>query len=376
VDELGPVAAYDSSQRRVIQAAGFLSRRGKTIAVILVVLFSALVVGTLAFGDIAAFRVINNTVVSVALVWVMARNMARRGDRDFAVIRVGLLCFGATALLSNLERYVKIEPYGFAILLASLGYVAARRTLKRDEELGEIQKELDLARGMQLSLLPGEFPASPAFLIAARYVPMRSVAGDFYDFVIADARHAGLFIADVSGHGLAAALIASMVKMAAISQRPNASKPAELLAGMNRALFGNTQGQYVTAAYAYLDAKNGELRYAAAGHPAMLLLREGIVLEIAENNLLLAAVAHVDYTEKSVPLERGDRLLLYTDGLVEARSSDGTLFGESSLFAAFQETTTLPPSDAAEAIIARVQQWSAVQEDDLTVLVCDYTAIA
>src|SRR4029079_15495245 len=116
-------------------------------------------------------------------------------------------------------------------------------------------------------------------------VPMTSVAGDLYEFLVADNQHAGLFISDVSGHGVPAALIASMVKMAATSQRSHAAHPAQLLAGMNAALCGNTQGQYVTAAYVYLDAKARELRYSAAGHPAMLLLRGGVVTEVAENGM-------------------------------------------------------------------------------------------
>ena len=106
---------------------------------------------------------------------------------------------------------------------------------------------------------------------------MTSVAGDLYDFLIIGEQQLGLFIADVSGHGVPAALIASMVKMAATSQRVNAAHPAQLLTGMNAALCGNTQGQYVTAAYVHLNAETREMRYAAAGHPAMLLLRDGRV---------------------------------------------------------------------------------------------------
>ena len=143
---------------------------------------------------------------------------------------------------------------------------------------------------MQLSILPASFPRSASFKVAAKYVPMTSVAGDLYDFLLADDKHAGLFIADVSGHGIPAALIASMVKMAAISQRAQAAHPAALMAGMNSALCGNTQGQYVTAAYVYLDAHAQELQYSAAGHPPMLLLRNGTVIEIVENGMLLAAV--------------------------------------------------------------------------------------
>jgi len=207
-------------------------------------------------------------------------------------------------------------------------------------------------------------------------VPMTSVAGDLYDFLLTGDRQAGLFIADVSGHGIPAALIASMVKMAAVSQREHAAQPARLLAGMNSALCGNTQGQFVTAAYVHLDAVARELRYAAAGHPAMLLLRDGTVTEIVENGLLLAAAAGATYSDKALPLEAGDRLLLYTDGLVEARNEQGELFGEERLSAALSGTAGLTSDAAADRMIAAAQSWAKLQDDDLTVLVCDYRRTA
>src|SRR6202042_2486992 len=101
----------------------------------------------------------------------------------------------------------------------------------------------DIARRIQTSILPPAYPQSAHFHVAARYVPMTAVAGDFYDFLVADQTQAGLLIADVSGHGIPAALIASMVKLAATSQRMHSGEPAKFLAGMNAALFGNTQGQ-------------------------------------------------------------------------------------------------------------------------------------
>jgi sigma-B regulation protein RsbU (phosphoserine phosphatase) len=225
---------------------------------------------------------------------------------------------------------------------------------------------------MQLSLLPAAFPESNSFRLAARYVPMQSVAGDLYDVIVGGSDCIGLLIADVSGHGVPAALIASMVKMAAISQRQHAADPAQMLGGMNRALCGNTQGQYVTAAFAWVDASKREVRYAAAGHPSMLLLRDGAVSEIQENGLLLAAVDDIAYTEKSFALAPGDRLLLYTDGLLEARNEAGEMFGEISLSDAVAQSARLSPSQAADAIVATVQRWAPSQDDDLTVLVCDY----
>jgi len=366
VDFLVPIPAL-----WFFQAAGFLGRLGKPITIALTSVFSALVMATAIFGNREIFHTVNNLAVIVLILTMMIWLLRRNADRDFAVVRVGLLTFGILAIFDNLVGGYKIEPYGFAVLLGSLGYVAARRTLKRDEELGEIHRELELARRIQLSLLPAPFPESLAFRVAARYVPMNTVAGDFYEFLVADATHAGLLIADVSGHGVPAALIASMVKMAAISQSAEAAHPGRLLTGMNRALCGNTQGQYVTAACVYLDAAGRELRYAAAGHPAMLLLRNGEVVEVAENGLLLAAVDDVVYSEKTIAIEPGDRFLLYTDGVIEARNTAGQLYGEDSLSAALTRTAGVAPAEAADTIIAAVKRWAQMQDDDLTILVCD-----
>ena len=103
----------------------------------------------------------------------------------------------------------------------------------------------------------------------------------------------------------------------------------------------------------------------------MLLLRAGEVTEIVENSLLLAAIDTVTYSEIAVPLEDGDRLLLYTDGLIEARNASGRMFGEASLVTAMKESAGFAAGEAAERLIASVQKWAPVQEDDLTVLVCD-----
>jgi phosphoserine phosphatase RsbU/P len=372
ISPLVPVPAFI-----FFQVAGLLPKRGRVFTYSLITIFIGLTVATLLLGRLPILHTANNYLVVVALVFVIIHSV-RQGsaDRDYVVLRRGLLCFVALALWDNTAgnyfRLFEIEPYGFAIFLACMGYVTARRTLQRDREYGEIQQELDLARRMQLSILPAAFPDSTAFRVAAKYVPMTSVAGDLYDFLVADEAHAGLFIADVSGHGVPAALIASMVKMAAISQRAQAAHPALVMAGMNAALCGNTQGQFVTAAYVYLDARARELRYSAAGHPAMLLLRGGAVTEIAENGMLLAAVEGAIYSDKTLRMQPGDRLLLYTDGLIEAKNSSGELFGEASLSAALSKSAALSPSEAIDHVVAAVQKWSTTQDDDLTVLVCDF----
>ena len=122
-----------------------------------------------------------------------------------------------------------------------------------------------------------------------------------------------MLIADVSGHGVPAALIAAMVKLAAASQRAVATKPCQFLTGMNWALLGNTQNRFVTAAYVYLNSESGELRYSAAGHPPLLLVRNGPVTQIEENGLMLAAFDFASYSTAVHKLETDDRIVLYTD---------------------------------------------------------------
>jgi sigma-B regulation protein RsbU (phosphoserine phosphatase) len=163
-----------------------------------------------------------------------------------------------------------------------------------------------------------------------------------------------------------------MVKLAASAQRANAAHPAALLSGMNDALCGNTQGQFVTAAYVYLNAESGRLRYSAAAHPPMLLLRNGAVTEILENGLLLAAFPFATFTTVEHSLLPGDRLVLYTDGVLEAANANHEEFGQTRLQQLLLDNSNLPAQQLADRIIHAVQQWSRTQDDDLTLLICDY----
>jgi phosphoserine phosphatase RsbU/P len=362
------------------EAAGFLGRSGRKIAIALAVPFLCIFVGTFLYGPRLAFDLTNSLIVILSLTALAITSLRRKQvDGDFVILRRGIVVYVLFALYDNIApafgHHQKYEPLGFAFFLGTLGYVAAKRSLHRDHQFSEIQKELEIARRIQTSILPSPYPQSAHFHVAARYVPMTAVAGDFYDFLVADQTQAGLLIADVSGHGVPAALIASMVKLAATSQRANASDPAMLLSGMNTVLCGNTQEQFVTAAYAYLDAASATLRYSAAAHPPMLLLRSGNVVELTENGLMLAAFSFATYSTAEYPLESGDRLVLYTDGVLEAANAAGEEFGPHRLSALLQDGARLNAEAAADHIISSLQAWSKSQNDDLTILICDYAAV-
>jgi sigma-B regulation protein RsbU (phosphoserine phosphatase) len=359
-------------------ALNLLGRVGRMLATVTWPVLSGLALATIFLGPRDIFRVINNTFVIAALV-VLVFSLVRlgRSSPDITLVRRGLFVFIACALYDNVTmfigRYDNIEPFSFVVLLACLGIVAGRRALANEQQLLVIQKELEIARQIQLSILPSSFPASRNFHITARYLPMTSVAGDFYDFFAMADQEAGLLIADVSGHGVPAALIASMVKLAANTQQANAERPSQVLHGMNRILFGNTQSQFVTAGYVYLNASSQELRYSAAAHPPMLLLRKGEVTSISENGLMLAAFDFATYTTITHAIEPDDRLILYTDGLLEATNAHQEEFGSERLHALVRETANLGGAEAADKIVSSILQWSSIQNDDLTVLLCDFT---
>jgi phosphoserine phosphatase RsbU/P len=359
------------------EATGLVGRSGR-IVVYIVCLIEICLIAAVFFG--LPFPFLNDvnsvTVIAGSILLLILAFRQPVVTSDGVVLRAGLLTFVAFVLWNNIAQlfgYIRsVEVYGFAAFLCCLGYVVAKRALERDHQLTTIQQELDVARRIQLSILPAASPVSEQFVVAARYVPMTAVAGDFYEFIYNGKGTLGLMIADVSGHGVPAALIASMVKVAIQSQQQHVAHPDRLLAGVNEALCGNTQNQFVTAAYVHLDAASEELRYGAAGHPPMLLLRQGQVSRIEENGLVLALIPSAAYTSTKLPLKEGDRLLLYTDGIVEAANGNEEEFGHERLTSLLQTSANMSAEEAASLIQDTVTRWSSTQSDDLTVLVCDY----
>jgi phosphoserine phosphatase RsbU/P len=253
----------------------------------------------------------------------------------------------------------------------------AREQLAR--QLLEINNELEMAREIQLSILPHEVPKIRGLEIVARYLPMSSVAGDFYDFIIVDEKRVGILIADVSGHGLPAALIASMLKVALSAQSPHAFDPARVLSGLNQSLCGKFKHHFVSAAYVFVDTEKNSMSYAGAGHPPLLLWRKstGNASELLENGLLLGLFPEATYSLVEVALEPGDKALLYTDGILETRSPSEQEFGVD-LFKGFLESNHHLKADTfADAMLNELSGWSEHpkgqgQEDDITLLVVDF----
>jgi len=246
------------------------------------------------------------------------------------------------------------------------------------KQLDALKEELELAHQIQVSILPHQLPKVPGFDIAARFLPMAAVGGDYYDFIRVGEKQLGILIADVSGHGLSSALIASMLQVALAGQVAHASQPGNVLAGLNRALSGKFSNNFVTAAYVYLDLEANLMRYAAAGHPPFVQFRSatGTAEQIMENGLVLGLLEDACYDSLELTLESGDRHILYTDGILEAANPALEMYGVERLMHFLEKQRSLNAGEFADALLADVGRWTEQpgepnQQDDITLLVFD-----
>jgi phosphoserine phosphatase RsbU/P len=297
-----------------------------------------------------------------------------------AVMVIGTLVFATDALYFNVARLFNYPAYritgslGLAALLFSFGYVGVQIALTGERRLHSIESELAIAQEIQASILPGKNPEVKNLLVAAVYRPMTAVAGDFYDFLTVDENGTGFLMADVTGHGVPAALIASMIKVAIQSLVPYAHDPREVLSGLNRILSAQLRAQLVSAAYLWVDTEKGSALYSAAGHPPLLHWRGGKLERIESNGLLLGVLPEAEYPVCEIALQAGDRLLLYTDGVSEPENGSGEAFGAQKLEQVIRKNQLSAPSELLEQLLVEIRNWqpaSVEQKDDITLVAID-----
>jgi sigma-B regulation protein RsbU (phosphoserine phosphatase) len=300
---------------------------------------------------------------------------------DRGVLATGIFIFGVEALLNSLSRAMGfvmphfLDHVGFAVLLSSFAYVALRLVLANERRLLGLEHELAVAREIQTSILPRSVPELRHARISVAYCPMSAVAGDFYEFIEVDSNRVGFLIADVCGHGVPAALIASMVKVAVHTVADWANDPGALLSGLNRVLGSQLQGHLVSAAYLWLDMESHTATYAGAGHPPLLRWRQGRLEQIESNGLIFGVTPKAGvYPVRSMPIIPGDRLILYTDGLVEPENANGDSFGDSQLENVLRMNQSCPPSELSDRLLSEIQRWqpaSMPQQDDITLILIE-----
>jgi hypothetical protein len=247
------------------------------------------------------------------------------------------------------------------------------RLADRAVEHEKVRRDLAMAAEVQRRLLPPQAPRSVAATFAGLTLPARTIGGDYYDFLDLGDGRVGVAVADVSGKGISAALVMSVVQASLrVISSQNDLPLSQLAAQMNRFLHQSTgASHYATFFYAQLDERGRRLRYVNAGHNPPLLVRGADVTELHAGGTVLGLFPEIECQEAALDLRPGDLLVAFTDGVTEARSPSGEEFGEARLEELLRAAAGLSAGEVLERLAAAMREWigGAEQHDDLTVVV-------
>ena len=238
-----------------------------------------------------------------------------------------------------------------------------------------VESELRLARSIQVSLLPTQFVDRRDLALHALSVPARFVGGDFFDFLFLPDGSLVFVVADVSGKGVPAAMLMAVTRTILRDLVTTECGPGEALTRANRLLMDNNpESMFVTVALARYDPRTGQLRLANAGHPPPIVLaRDGTCRPVGTSTgTVLGVVEDQRVGEITATLAPGERLVLYTDGVSEAKAPDGTMFTDDGLKEAMTRLRDQPPQAFCDALFAELETFQAgTLHDDITLLVLD-----
>jgi serine phosphatase RsbU (regulator of sigma subunit) len=221
-----------------------------------------------------------------------------------------------------------IVPHHSSVTEAFARSLTWRLRAAEARERERIEQELRVARRIQQELLPETLPNLDGWRIATHYGPAREVGGDFYDFLELSNGRLGLVVGDATGHGMPAALVMATTRGMLRAVVGSSESPGEVLARVNEALVADIPpSTFVTCFYGVLDPENGRFRYANAGHNLPCRRHDGQADELRARGMPLGLMPGMSYEEKEIELEKGESVLFYSDGLVEAHDPKGEMFG-------------------------------------------------
>jgi serine phosphatase RsbU (regulator of sigma subunit) len=299
------------------------------------------------------------------------------------------------ALIVQTARKARFAPGEVSLLraLASLAVVALQRAglieqLRQKmaaleaahEGLAQkerMERELELARGVQQRMLPRTFPQIPGYEFAGYYRPARQVGGDFYDAFLLDDDHFAVAVGDVSDKGMPAALYMALTRSLLRAEGTRARSPQATLARVNQLLIElGERDMFVTVFYGIVERSSGLLTYCRAGHDRPFLLRDGRASELHGDGMALGLVGtgRLQLAEEMVQLAPGDQVLLYSDGLSDVVSTDGEMFDKDRLATLVQGQAATPAELCRTVFDALTEfQGGAAQYDDMALLVLGVT---
>ena len=249
------------------------------------------------------------------------------------------------------------------------------RLLEEERTKRHLEEELDLARTIQQGLLPNDLPSQGWFRACGSSISSRQVGGDYYDVHPAGPHAYACVIADVSGKGVSAALLAALLQGAFLLASEGPAQIEDVMCSINRFLTERAKGEkYATVFYCTVD-QSGLLRWSNAGHPKPVLVRAGSeLISLESTGLPLGMLEVASYEVKSMQLQPGDKLVLYSDGLSEAESEDGEFFDRKAFRETLLANAALGCKEFHSKLVEAVEDFSEGAElgDDITTLVLEY----
>jgi len=237
------------------------------------------------------------------------------------------------------------------------------------------QYELRTAREVQMLLVPEHPVCIAGMCFDFLYRPCGEVGGDLYDVLPLGDGRVALLVCDASGHGVGAALVAVMLRMVFRSGLVNAQEPAAVLGTLNEELLPVVPpGQFATAFYAVYDSRSGRLTCANGGHPSPLLMRaQGEPQWLTDGGLVLGSLEEAQWEEMTVDIQAGDKLFLYTDGVLDAGDRSGERFGAERLVAAARKAEDARGPEFLKAVISGIDEFMAGSRatDDMTIVLAE-----
>ncbi|HEY6435022.1 MAG TPA: SpoIIE family protein phosphatase [Ignavibacteriaceae bacterium] len=255
-----------------------------------------------------------------------------------------------------------------------------KQALVSHNKLVAFQQELNIATVIQTSILPKTFPPFPdrkEFDIYAKMLPAKEVGGDLYDFFLIDKYRLGVVIGDVSGKGIAAALLMAVCKTLLKATAYKGMPADSILSEVNNILFEESpSNMFVTVFYGVLDTRSGTFEYSNGGHNSPYLIStDGKVQSLSDiGGMLIGAMKDVEYQSNVIMLKPGESIFFYTDGVTEAFNKDNEEFQESRLVEILNNQNNLSANDLVHHVFKNVQSFTngVEQSDDITCLALKY----
>lgn len=310
-----------------------------------------------------------------------------------------VLVTGATISIMRVMGYVGVNfftTYGFqisqAIEVVLMSFTLADRfnlIRKEKEEVLSyamktemdnrkylaIHQELEMAKKIQKTIIPNSIPQVVGLTAEARYLPMTYVGGDFYDFHKLNEYSLAAIIADVTGHGVPAALVSAMLKVAYTMQKNVASEPAKVLKSINKILVNPDYSQLLTATSVIINTKKKILQIANAGHPSLYIFNriDLSIYEYRPRGKMIGLLPDLDLDTHEIQLQSKDRIILYTDGITECINQEQESIGNERIAQFIQDNKDMDCENFTNSLILYLKKWTENYSpiDDMTLIVID-----